>query len=386
LADALNFGGTERQMVEVAKRLNGDAYRVTVGCLRLQGPFVRTLQEAGIRVFEFCPHGGFFSASGALAMLRLARFLRRGRFDVMHAHELYSDLMGVPAAWLARIPVIVSSRRDLANWWWYTPRRRRILRHVQSFSTFVLANSDAVREMLVNEDRFPPKLIRVVRNGVDFEAFTGSLCKTDARRELFPECGRDDKLVVVVANMHSRAKGHFELIEAARMVCNALPTARFLLVGDGAERRALEDRSRELGLAANIRFLGHRSDVAQVLKCCDLSVLPSWGEGMPNVVLESMAAGLPVVATRVGGTTEAIEDGISGLLVPPQDVRALAGAMLRLLQDAALAASLARAGEERVRQHYSFERVVLQLTELYREGKERRARHRGARSAARMPA
>jgi glycosyltransferase involved in cell wall biosynthesis/serine acetyltransferase len=371
IVNSLDMGGSEHQMAEVALRQKAAGHPVVVGCLSLKGPLLGVLRQAGIAVVEFNPQGGLFRPGGIYQILRLAWFLRWNPFDVVQSHDLYSTLLGVPAAWLARVPVILSSRRDLAHWWWYTPRRRSLLRHVQNHSTFVIANSQAVRNFLVQEDGFDPRLIRVVRNAVDFESFAN--VRRD-RERLFPNLRRADRLVAVVANMNVEGKGHLDLIRAAVEVCREYPKTTFLLIGDGAERPRIEGMAEELGLRENVLFLGRRNDVAVVLACCDLSVLPSWAEGLPNSVLEAMAAGLPVVATEVGGTPEIIQDEVSGLLVPPRDSHALAQAILRVLRDSQLAQGLARAGQERVRMQFSFDRLLSELDSLYTEGKQRKGR------------
>ncbi len=364
MVDSLKFGGSESQMVEVARRLPSHRYRLTVGCLKVEGPYVETLRQAGIPVVEFPLRGSVLRPSSFLQLLRLWRFIRRERFDVVHTHDLWSNLIGVPAAWLARVRVIISSRRDLAHWWWYTPHRRKILRRIQNLGTFVLANSEAVRSFLVKEDGFRADKIRVIRNAVDFERFA---CARGEREKLLPQCNPQDKLVILLGNMNLPVKGHAFLIEAARAVRRELPSTRFVFVGDGRQRPGLEQRVKEVGLQDNFLFLGRRKDVPELLSCCDLSVLPSTAEGLPNAVLESMAAGLPVVATRVGGTPEIIEEGVSGLLVPPRDPEALAQAILRVLSDPMLARRLASAAQERVRTHFSFDQLLLELKELYEE-------------------
>ena len=371
IVNSLDMGGSEHQMAEVALRQKAVGHPVVVGCLSLNGPLFGVLRQAGIAVVEFNPKGGLFRPGGIYQILRLAWFLRWNPFDVVQTHDLYSTLLGVPAAWLARVPVILSSRRDLAHWWWYTPRRRSLLRRIQNHSTFVIANSQAVRDFLIQEDGFDPSLIRVVRNGVDFEKFANVL---GSREKLFPNLPREAKLIAVVANMNVETKGHSDLIRAAAEVCRDYPKTKFLLIGDGAERPRIEGLTAELGLRDSVLFLGRRNDVALVLACCDLSVLPSWAEGLPNSVLEAMAAGLPVVATRVGGTPEIIENEVSGLLVPPRNAHALAQAILRLLRDPKLAQGLARAGRERIHRQFSFQRLLAELDNLYAEGKRRKGR------------
>ena len=364
LLDSLQIGGTENQAVEVAARFDRSRYHVVLACLCAKGPLLKKLQGTSIRVLEFCPRGGIDSATGVYQLLRLALFLRRERFDVFHAHDLWSNLMGVPAAWLARTPAIISSRRDLAHLAWYTPKRRKIIRLIHSLSSKVLANSEAVFRDLVSIDKVDPNCIRVMRNAVDFDRFAN--CSAN-RKESFPKLDREHKLVAVVANMNGPTKGHYYLIEAARIICPVVRAARFVLIGDGPESSRLLHQVKQLGLEENFLFLGRREDVPELLSCCDLFVLPSTAEGLPNAILEAMAAGLPVVSTGVGGSAEIVTHGVNGLLVPPRDPNSLAVAILRLLQDSELARRLARAGKQQVHDQFTFNRLVRELEGLYSE-------------------
>jgi L-malate glycosyltransferase len=368
MVNCFELGGSEHQMVEVASRQKARGYEVMVGCLSSKGPLIEVLRHAGISVMEFDPGGALFRLRGIFQILRLTWFLCLHPFDVVQTHDLYSTLMGVPAAWLARTPVILSCRRDLSHWWWYTPRRRRVLRHIQNRSTYVIANSQAVRDFLVEKDGFCSDRIRVIRNGVDLARFTN--VRPD-RQRLFPQLGADSQLIVVVANMNVKTKGHTDLIHAAAEVSRKFRDSKFLLVGDGVERTHLEAMTSELGLSKTVLFLGCRNDVPDLLACCDLFVLPSWAEGLPNSVLEAMAVGVPLVATGVGGTPEIIDDGVSGLLVPPRDSHALAMAIMQLLGDKGLAKRLARSAQERARTQFSFDRLLSELERLYLEARPR---------------
>ena len=362
LVDTLNVGGTETQTVQAALRLRSMSHHVTVGCLRAEGPLLEILQQAGIPVVEFRKKKTLLSFNGVYQLMRLALFLRRGQFHVIHAHDLWANLLGVPAGWLARTPVIISSRRYLADLDWYTPWRSKTIRAIYRLSTHVIVNSASVQQLLVERDELPPEKTHVIYNGVDVDRFAGA--RRD-REGLLGSLGSGSKFIAVVANMYSRIKGHACLIEAARIVCRAVPRAKFVLIGDGAERPKLEQQVRQAGLEENFLFLGRRQDVPDLLACCDLSVLPSEAEAMPNSVLESMAAGLPVVATRVGGTPEIIVDGVDGLLVPPRNAPAIADAILRVLRDADLARRLSRTGQARMRTHFSYDRLIAQLEQLY---------------------
>jgi L-malate glycosyltransferase len=361
LLDSLHLGGTESQAVELALRLDPARYLVTLGCLNLRGPLLARLQGSRVSVLECHVRGGVDSPNGIYQMLRLARFLRRGKFQVLHSHDLWSNLLGIPAGRLARVPVIISSRRDLSHLSWYTPRKRRFLRHLQRFSSVVLVNAEQIREQLVGEDGFPPEQIRVVHNGIDLDRYADI---APDREQLFPGL-ENCKLIVTTGNMHSDIKGHPTLIEAASRICPKFPQLRFILVGDGERRKHFESRIAELGLRENFILLGSRQDIPELLACCDIAVLPSRAEGFSNALLEYMARALPTIATHVGGNREIIQHGVTGLLIPPDDPVALESAILSLLENPGLASQLAIAGRERARTCFGLERLIGDVDALY---------------------
>lgn len=360
---SLDLGGSETQCVEIARNLKEDGYKVTVGCLRADGPLRARLKEVGLECAEFPVRTSLLRPNALLQMFKLVFFIRKRKFDVVHTNDLYSNLFAVPAAWLARVPVIISSRRDLGRWWWYTPVRRKILRRVQELSTRVLVNSEAVRQELLIKDGFRPEKIQVVYNGIDAEKYSQV---AGDREQLLPGVSSNRKLIITVGNMHTGAKGHGDLIEAARTVREGHPEARFILAGDGEMRQFFEEQVRAAGLAEMFVFLGHRTDIAALLACCDIGVLASRTEGLPNAVLEYMAAGLPVVATSVGGVPEILENEANGLLIPPENPRALSSALLCLLKDEEMRKRLGRAGRERVLAQFNFANVMARLRQLYK--------------------
>ena len=363
LVDSLNIGGTETQAVELARRMDPNKYDVTLACLRKQGPLLEKLNGSAVKVVEFYPKGGIDSPRGLYQLARMVAYLRRGHFDVLHAHDLWSNMIGVVAGKLAEVPVIVTSQRDLSHGDWYQGRRKKWLRRAQNASSVVLTNARMIREGLVSGEGLASAKVRVIYNGVDLDGFQPL---PSMRARLFPGLERE-KLVVLVGNMHTEVKGQPTLIAAAPEVVKRFPKLRFVLVGDGEKRQDFEVAAKATGVSANFMFLGRRNDVADILAACDIAVLPSAAEGMPNAVLEYMAAGLPVVATRVGGNLEVVTDGVTGLLVPPRDAAALAQALSRLLADDVLALRLARQGRELVEQKFSFERLTREVGALYEE-------------------
>jgi len=355
------IGGTETQAVELARRLDPTRYQVTMGCLRKEGPLLRRLDATPVHVVHFDVGGGIDSPSGLCGVLRLAVFLRKERFEIMHAHDLWSNLVGMIAATLARVPVTITSQRDLSHDAWYGTYRRRFLRFVQGRSSMVLTNAKAIRDGLIAADHLAEKKVCVVYNGVDLDGFRNAVPN---RESLFPN-SRGRKLAVLVGNMNSDVKGHPVLITAAADMVKLHPEVQFVLVGDGPKRSDFEAQVEASGLKPHFLFLGRRNDVPQILASCDIAVLPSLAEGLPNAVLEYLAGGLPVVASALGGNLEVIQDGVTGLLVPPQDPRLLAAALVGLLSDESFAAQLARAGREHVASNFSFERLVSEIEKLY---------------------
>jgi glycosyltransferase involved in cell wall biosynthesis len=361
LVDSFNTGGTEIQAVELARRMDPGQHQVTLGCLRDDGPLRTRIEDTPISIVEFHPASGVKSVSGVYQLLRLATFLRQRKFDVVHTHDLWSNLLGVPAARLAGIPIIVSSRRDLSHGDWYTRSNRRVLSRILRLSTAIVVNSKLVLEDVLRNDGLPSGKVRVVYNGIDVDRF-----RVQANREhLFPGIG-GAKLAVLVGNMHSDVKGHPWLIRAAREVLRRFPKVKFVLVGEGERRPAFQRLAQEVGVENQVLFLGPRQDVPEILSCCDIGLSSSTAEGFPNAVLEYLAAGLPTIATAVGGSLELIANGVTGLLVSPRDERALSAAILRLLEDPQLAKSLAVAGRQHA-EGFSFECLLATTTELYSE-------------------
>jgi glycosyltransferase involved in cell wall biosynthesis len=358
---SLELGGSEKQCVEMARILARDGFDVTVGCMRRTGPLRRKIAEAGLPLVEF-PVGSLLRPSALVQMARLVRFIRANKFDVVQANDLYANLFAVPAARLAKARVIVSCQRDLSDWWWYTPRRRALLRQVQRMSSCVLVNSEAIRTQLVEEDGLDRERIQVVHNGIDVGRFKA---RVDAVPTHIPGISSGDRLIVMVGNMLRQVKGHSELIEAAKTVCEQNRDARFLLIGDGEMRPVFEKQVRAAGLEKSVLFLGHRTDVADILPLCEIGVLASRAEGLPNAVMEYMAAGLATVATPVGGVPEIIEHETSGLLVPVENPLQLSAAILRLLNDQPLRLRLGQAAREAMLSKCDFAGVLSRLKSIY---------------------
>lgn len=364
LVETLQIGGTETQAVQTALHQHSTGQQVVVGCLRAEGPLLEVLQLTCIPVIEFSKQKKLLSIHCVWQLLRLAVFLRRERFKVLHCHDLMSNLLGVPAARLAGTPIVISSRRYLDLEWWRGSWRNRMVGWIYKLSTYVIVNSKSIRDLLIQRDGVRREKIQVIYNGIDLDRFGESVSHHDATLSAIR---KHSVLVAVAANMYSPVKGHATLIAAAKRVCDDFPQVRFVLIGDGVERPRLEELVKRAELQEHFLFLGSRKNVPELLASCNLFVLPSESEGLPNVVLEAMAAGLPVIATAVGGVPELIQDGVTGLLVPSREPKELSASILRLLRDEELCGRLGRAGRERVVRDFTFDRLINVLKRLYTE-------------------
>jgi L-malate glycosyltransferase len=291
--------------------------------------------------------------------MRFAQYIRKNRIQIVHSYGFYSNVFAVPAARLAGAAIVVASIRDTGDV--LTPAQRRVQRIICKAADCVLVNAEAIREALVKEGYAPCKIV-VIRNGIMMSKFgkrqRGGLLRQELGLPPFAP-------LVMVSSRLNQMKGIQYFLDAAVILAERFPEARFLVVGDGESRGELEEYAGRLGLGRRVVFTGFRSDVPALLAEAEVSVLPSLSEGLSNALLESMAAGVPVVATRVGGNSEVVEDGLTGLLVPARDSAELAGATGRLLENKILATSFGQAGMRRVTELFSMERSVRQTEHLY---------------------
>lgn len=295
----------------------------------------------------------------AAGMLRLFGWMRRERFSAVMAFTHHSNLLALPLAWLARVPVRVASHRGRILGFPRWQERLHAWMVNSGMATCLVAVSEQVRAESIEEGVRSNK-IRVIPNGVSLT--------TVKRADIQPlrrEAGVQPRgYLIVSAGRLWPEKGHIHLVRAMPMVVERLPRAVLAIAGDGALRPELEKEAQALGVSDHIRFLGVRSDVRAWFVAADLFVLPSDSEGMPMALLEAMGMGAPVLATRVGGVPELVRDGETGRLVPPKNPQALAEAMIALLQNKSERTRLARNGQAYVMKYYSVERMYERYTRL----------------------
>lgn len=311
-----------------------------------------------------------------VTMARIWRFLHARRTDVVHLHNVGPLLFGgLPARLLGpRRPAVIYSEHNQI--YRAGERARRRFRGYVRLADVVVAVSHDLRRSLVDGLRIAPP-VRVLHNGIDPAAFAAA-DGAGVRREL--GAGGGDFLVGTAVVL-SEQKGIRYLLEAARIVRAADPTVRFVVAGDGPLRADLERMAAALGVGDAVRFVGYRRDVPQLVAALDAYVLPSLWEGLPLALLEALAGGKPIVATRVGGNPEIVAHGENGLLAPPRDPTALAEAVLALRRDPALRERMARDNVAKFARCFSVSAMTSAHVALYRELAERgpgRRRDRGA--------
>jgi L-malate glycosyltransferase len=363
IVPTLLCGGTESQFMTLGQALNGRRFQVDLACLRHRGPFVAEAAQRGMTVREY-PIGPFRSPRTFALQTQLARDIVRSRIQIVHAYNFYGNVFAIPPARLAATPVIIASIRDRGPY--LSPMQLRVQRLLCRAATRVVVNADAVRDWLVDQGYDPARIV-VIRNGVDLSRFDAPVDPDAIRREFGLAAGTP---VVTVVSRLVPLKGIEQFLEAAAMLASRFPAVHFLIAGEAAlgdhqYQKRLVNLAARLGIAARVHFAGLRLDVPAVLASSTVSVMPSLNEALSNVLLESMAAGAPTVATRVGGTPEAVADGATGLLVPPGDPAAMAGAIGRLLHEPGLAVALGRAGRVAVASRFSVERMVEATERLY---------------------
>jgi glycosyltransferase involved in cell wall biosynthesis len=363
VVNSLAVGGLEKVVISLLRNLDRDAFEPSLICLDGPGklfdevelPEGRTLvlDKSGARRFgpvRFDPS----------MLVRIQAFLQRNRVDVVHAHNTAPLIYGGIGAKLGRRrPAFVYSEHNQI----YSASRsaRRKFAYYVRLADHIVAVSEDLQRTLTRDIgvRLP---LRVIHNGID-----GTRYRFEPDPSVRESLAGDGNFLVGTAVVLSKQKGITYLLQAAKQVVEQEPRVRFAIAGDGPLREELIGEARERGLEKHVRFLGYRSDIPQLLSAFDLYVLPSLWEGLPLALLEAMAVGKPILATRVGGNPEVVEHGVNGYVVEPRDPAALADCILQASRDHELAQRVRQANREKFERQFSVRAMTSAHEALYRE-------------------
>jgi len=355
--EAITAGGTERQILQMIRLLREAGMEPEV-CVFRHTAWL-TQDVAG------CPvhNAGIGKLAGPAAIpqfWRLIRWMRAKRFDVVQCFFIEANILGPILARFAGVPVILGSRRNL-NYW--MKRHHLLLQRISNrFVSRLVANCEAVRRKVSAMEKFPPDRIDVIYNSIDAEQFRPD---PEIRRRVRNELRMaEDQVVIGNVSTLRPVKGVHHFVAAAALVRDRAPTARFLVIGDGPQRPAIEQQIADLQLGPVFRLLGSQEAIAPYLQAMDIAVLSSESEGFSNSILEYMAAGLPCVATEVGGNREALGDA-AGAIVPPGDAKGLAEGILNLVNNPNWRYELASQSIARIETNFSERHAENKLVRYY---------------------
>ena len=372
----LSLGGTEIQTLSVVKILLSMGYRVTVCCYyEFDEQMAEVFRKAGANVLLLRlirPRQRFNIASAFYLVISLFSLFRQTRPEIVHVQYLAPGLLPILVARLARVPMIIATVH-IAGSIVYGWKAKILLRSAAHLcSRFICVSRGVEKFWFGSSEVFNPNAVNTYRkhftvyNAVDAPAIAEVTSAVD-RAEMKERLGIDGKSVIGIVGRLAPQKGHAILLDAMPVITREYPNVVLVIIGDGPEREKLEQKASALNLDENIRWMGSQpqSNVIEFYAIMDVLVMPSLYEGFGLTAAEAMAAGVPVVGTQVEGLSEIIEDGASGYLVQPNDHRALAEALIRLLNNPAQALAMGENGRDRVNRFFSVAHFKASMIGVY---------------------
>jgi len=367
IIDSFEQGGSERQALQLLRQLHASGQcRVHLACLQDRGSLRTDADQLGLGEIHEYALTSFYDPNFVRQLRRFTQFIKEKEIDVVHTHCFYTNIFGMTGAFLARVPARVTSKGETDGF--RTPMQKRAERVAFRLAHRVIANCHVVEDQLIREGVTPAKIVQHY-NGLDMERLA---VPADLRREealamfgLPREPAR--RFVTIVANLHNPVKDHPMFLRAAARVRAAVPDAAFVIAGEGELMESLHKQAQQLGIARDVFFIGRCDSVGSLLFASDIGVLSSKAEGFANAILEYMAAGLPVVATDVGGAREAVAEGETGYVVLSGDHEKMAERIIQLLNEPEKTRAMGERGKSIVKEKFSCDRHLQNTLELYDE-------------------
>ena len=354
----LKYGGAQTVLYSLVSNINQERYKPSVACL-FGGDFPvgDELRKTGIEVIDL-RMTNFWRID---ALWRLYQLLHREKYSILHTSLFHASLVGRIVGWAAKVPVIITWRQNISlggRW------RDFIYKMTSRIDDKVIVVSNSTLESEIRTTGLAVEKVEVIYNSIDIDRYSRKKPANRNKVKMDFGLGGEEIIVGFIGRFHAQ-KGIDVLLKAFEKIEKSKMNVRLMLVGDGTLRKKIWKQSQTLGNDNRVLFTGIRKDIPLILSSLDIFVLPSRWEGLPLVLLEAMAAGLPIVATAVGGIPEVVVDGETGFLVPPEDPEALASAITRLIEDSVLRKKFGKAGYKRVKQHFNIQEASRRTEELY---------------------
>jgi glycosyltransferase involved in cell wall biosynthesis len=364
LIGSFHQGGSERQAVQLTRILHEDrTFNVFIGTLNKEGVLLNEVEKLGLPQIPEFKLSSFYDANFLKQINRLAKFIKAKNIEIIHTHDFYTNVFGMFASAYTRVPMRIASKRE-------TGGMRSNLQKVIEKQAFnqahkILVNAEAVKNYLISEG-ISDKKLNVIYNGLDLERLTP---KQTNRQELLDEFGlpKDEnaKFITLVANLRHEVKNQPMFLRTAKKVFHEFPNAHFVLAGEGELKSSLETLAKELQIVDNVHFIGRCTKVPELLSLSFACVLTSFNEGFSNSILEYMSAEKPVIATKVGGASEAIIENETGFLVKSDDDEMMSKRLIELLNDEEKALNFGKKAREIVVEKFSIQAQLSKTLELY---------------------
>jgi glycosyltransferase involved in cell wall biosynthesis len=365
IIDSFEQGGSERQAMQLLTQLHASGKcRVHLACLQNRGSLRAEADRLGIGEIHEYALNSFYDLNFARQLRRLVHFIRENEVDVVHTHCFYTNIFGMTGGFLAGVRARVASKGETDGF--RSPLQKCVERGAFRLSHRVIANCLVVQNQLIREGVSPAKIIQHY-NGLDLERLKvhASLRRDEALAEFgLPS---DRRYISIVANLRNPVKDHPMFLRAAAYVRASVPEAAFAIAGEGELMEGLRELASQLGIQDDVFFLGRCDKVANLLFASEIGVLSSKAEGFANAILEYMAAGLPVVATDVGGAREAIAEGETGYTVTSGDDEKMAARIIDLLNEPERGRAMGERGKLVAAEKFSCDRHLQNTLELYDE-------------------
>lgn len=344
---SLECGGLEKMAIDLASGLDIGKYTSSICCINTLGELAESAIQRGIQVFCLEKKSGF----DVLAIFKLAKLLKKEKISIVHSHNPGAMIYAAVAAKIAGVPVIINTRHG---------RERKVVnRYLWAMNDAIVSISYDAQQRLLECNHIDAGKTRVIHNGIEVAEHNGKQTRIE-------DVAHDDVVIGTVGRL-APEKDYVTLLDAFALIADKIANAKLLFVGDGALRNELEQHCLRNRIADKVIFLGFRNDVRDLLKSMDMFVLPSLTEGISLGLLEAMAAGLPVVATDVGGNPEVIKNGVNGFLVPSKNPNALAERIAAVLSNRDLSLSMGDGGRKTFEAKFTLARMLKEYENLYAE-------------------